>query len=175
ACACRPPDNRRRISTCRALYRDTPTLSVMNAPESASGLTMKKFAGSPAAAALARNVALPMKPFCRVVALQPAPLPTGLEVPALRHAKANGFGFRMARNPRLVELVQLLPVYIAGSPAEALFTPLKNARKIGSGDVPAAPVYANVLPLPPAMFACRFAWALRNSSTNPLLKMSNSL
>src|SRR5215470_18424610 len=116
-----PSANRRRSSTCSALYRDRPTLSVMNAPESASGLTMKKFAGSPAAAALARNVALPMKPFCRVVALQPAPLPTGLEVPALRQANANGFGLRMARNPRLVELVQLLPVYFVGSPAEALF------------------------------------------------------
>src|SRR5262250_1885844 len=99
----------------------------MNAPASASGLTMKKFAGNPAAAAFARNALLPMNPFCRFVLLQAC---------ALRHAKANGFGFRAARNPRLVELVQLLPVYFVGSPAEALFAPLKNARKIGSADVP---------------------------------------
>src|SRR5262249_14191705 len=127
---------------------------------------MKKFAGNPAAAALARKTPLPMNPFCRVVLLQAC---------ALRHAKANGFGLRTARNPRFVELVQLLPVYFVGSPAEALFAPLQYARKIGSGDGPGAPVNANVFPRPAAMFACRLAWALRNSSMNPLLKMSNSL
>ena len=77
---------------------------------------MKKFAGRPAARAFARNSALPMKPFCRVVSVQPA---------ALRHANANGFGFRAARNERVLLFVQFGPAYFAASPDEALFTPLK--------------------------------------------------
>src|SRR5438128_10249532 len=100
---------------------------------------MKKFAGRPAARAFARNSAFPMKPFCRVASVQPA---------ALRHANANGFGFCAARNERMLAFVQLAPVYLAGSPDEALFTALRYARKIGKGVVPAAPVYANVVPRP---------------------------
>src|SRR2546428_60594 len=126
---------------------------------------MKKFAGRPAAWAFARNNALPIKPFCRVVSVQPA---------ALRHANANGFGFCAARNERMLAFVQLGPVYLAASPDETLFTPLKYARKTGSGDVPGAPVYAKVLPRPATMFARRFVCAFLNSLRNPFPKMSNS-
>jgi len=52
----------------------------------------------------------------------------------------NGFGFCAARYPRNDELVQLAPEYCVASPALPLPCPLKYARKIGSGDVPAAPV-----------------------------------
>src|SRR5262245_63485529 len=120
-----------------------------------SGLAMKKFTGNPAAAALPRNVVLPMNPLPIVAAVQPA---------ALAHMNPYGFGFIAARKPRNVAFVQFVPLYRVGSPAPELFVPLKYARKIGSGDVPGAPVYANVLPRPAAMFACRFACAFRNSS-----------
>src|SRR5262249_51508035 len=153
-------------SCCSACYFVVPRLFVTFAPASVSGLAMKKFAGSPAAAALLRNVALPMKPFCRVVLLHPV---------ALRQANANGLGFSAARNAWFAELVQLPPMYFDVSPAEAAPTPLKYARKIGSGAVPGMPVYANVAPLPPAMLAARFACALRNSARKPFSLMLNSL
>src|SRR5437870_10575122 len=127
---------------------------------------MKKFPARPAASAFARNAAFPIKPFCRVVSVQPA---------AFRHANANGFGFCAAKNDRLLAFVQLGPVYLAASLDEALFTPLKYARKIGRGVVPGAPVYANVAPRPAAMFALRLACAFLNSLRNPLPKISNSL
>ena len=50
------------------------------------------------------------------------------------------------------------------------------ASMIGSGEVPVpAPLYANVLPLPAAMFAARFAWASLNSSRNPFSTVLYSL
>src|SRR5437899_8260432 len=127
----------------------------MFAPASVSGLAMKKLAGRPAAAAFVRNVALPMNPFCRLE-------PSDRHPAADKQAKANGFGFWMARNERLFAFVQLPPRYRLGSADSALFTPLKYARKIGSGEVPGAPVYAKVVPRPAAMFAWRFACAFLN-------------
>src|SRR6476620_3079401 len=109
----------------------------------------------PAAMPFARNPALPTKPLVEFV-----------------DAKPNGFGFIVARKPRNVEFVQFVPLYAVESPARDELIPFMNARKIGSGDVPGAPVYANVAPRPAAMFACRFACAFRNSFTKPLFLMS---
>src|SRR4029453_891308 len=112
----------------------------------------------PAAIALLRNVLLPMNP-----------------VAVLIEANPNGFGFIAARNPRFVALLYCVLTYLVGSPAWAAGTRSKNAAKTGSGEVPGAPVYANVLPRPAAMFACRLACAFRNSSTNPFVLMLISL
>src|SRR5262245_6834341 len=106
----------------------------------------------PAASALLRNVVLPRNPVVVFV-----------------EAKLNGFGLFAARNPRNVEFEKFALVYAAGLPALAAFTPWKNPRNVGSGLVPVAPVKANVLPLPAAMLACRFACAVRNSFRKPLL------
>jgi hypothetical protein len=57
----------------------------------------------------------------------------------------------------------------------AAFWPLKKARNAGSGAVPGAPVNANVLPRPAAMFAFRLACAWRNSLRKPFSTMLNSL
>src|SRR5688500_9792236 len=105
-----------------------------------SGLATKKFTGSPAAAALLRKVALPINPLASVAVVQPA---------ALLHMKPQGLGLRAARKPRKAALVQLAPVYAAALPALPAAWPLKCARKIGSGTVP-APVCANVAPRPAA-------------------------
>ena len=94
----------------------------MFAPPSRSGLTTKKFAGTPAAAAFALRVALPIRPV------------------VFADANPNGFGLRAARKPRNVELVQFAPEYAAVLPAWLDGWPLKNARNVGSGAVPAAPV-----------------------------------
>src|SRR5882672_4008895 len=59
-------------------------------------------------------------------------------------------------------------------PACPALTPFKYARKIGSGDVPGAPVYANVATPLAAIFARRFAWAFLNSSTKPFVMMFGS-
>src|SRR5262245_44588567 len=135
---------------------------------------MKKFAGRPAAATLARNVELPMKPCCRLLLVHPYDA-TVLGSGRPKQPNANGCGYRLARNPSSVEFIQLPPVYLEGSPACAAFTPFRYARKIGSGAVPGAPVYAKVLPSPAAMLAWRLACARRNSLTNPFSKISNSL
>src|SRR5207244_12514712 len=107
-----------------------PTLVVSRAPPSASGLATKKFDGNPAAAALLRNVVLPRRPFGIVPAVQPV---------GLLHMNPSGFGLWAARYPRKLALVQFAPTYCDASPALDPFCPLKYARKIGSGEVPAAP------------------------------------
>src|SRR5262245_50184509 len=101
--------------------------------------------------ALALNAALPTKPLVEFVDANP-----------------NGFGLIAARKPRFVALLNCVLEYCAGSLADAPPRPEKYARNVGNGDVPAAPVYAKVAPRPAAMFACRFACALRNSCAKPL-------
>jgi hypothetical protein len=71
---------------------------------------------------LFRSVALPISPVL------------------FAEAKPNGFGLRAARKPRNVAFVQFAPVYAPVLPAFPDGCPLKNARKIGSGTVPGAPV-----------------------------------
>src|SRR5439155_1186318 len=122
-----------------------------------SGLAMKKLDARPADAALARKVAFPMKPFCRVASVQPA---------ALRQANAKGFGLRAARNDRMLAFVQFGPTYLDESPDEPLFTPLKYARKIGSGAVPGAPVCANELG---SRFSMKVVGTLVSASVRPVL------
>src|SRR5262249_26042412 len=103
-----------------------------------------------------RNVALPMNPLLPV------------------DAKPYGFGLVCARNARNVLDVQLPPLYAAGLPACAADVPLKNARKVGSGLVPGAPVNANVLPRPAAWFAFRLFIASVNSLRKPFSTMFTS-
>src|SRR5690348_2414363 len=110
-----------------------------------SGLATKKFAGRPAASAFVRNDP-PRKPFDSVAAVHPVPGPA--TVGTVLHMKPHGFGFIIARKPWNVVLVQPVPVYLVVSPACDPGPPLRYARKMGSGDVPGAPVYANVAPRP---------------------------
>ncbi len=51
----------------------------------------------------------------------------------------------------------------------------KNANRVGSGTVPAAPMYWKVAPCPAAMLARRSCCALRNSLMNLFSKMFTSL
>src|SRR5438132_5429187 len=118
-----------------------------------SGLTTKKFAGNPALTAFVRWLAVP----CRLLATK------------------NGFGAYTASRFTYVAFVKLDDVYLLGSDTLAPPSPEKYARYVGSGDVPAAPVYANVLPRPAAMFAWRLACAFLNSPRNPFSTMLNSL
>src|SRR4029450_6368158 len=108
-----------------------------------------------------RNVDWPRNPFVTEAVVQPAigPPPVG----SVLHMNPHGFGFIAAREFRRVPLVQLAPESCAVSPACEPGLPLRNARKIGSGCVPGAPVYANVAPRPAARLAWRFAWAVRKS------------
>src|SRR5258705_11373833 len=96
-----------------------------------SGFAMNRFAGRPAAAALVRYLLSPRNPLDRFAVAHPV---------ALAHMNPCGLGLFAARKLRKVELVQSAPVYAAVLAACAAATPLKKARKVGSGDVPGAPV-----------------------------------
>ena len=126
-----------------------------------SGFATRKFDGSPAAIALARRAALLIRLYAKL----------GVVAFVLQH----GCGLNVASELMKVESVNDVDVYFAGSAACPEATPLKYARMIGSGDVPGAPVYANVLPRPAAMFACRLACAFRNSFRKPFSTMLISL
>ena len=94
---------------------------------STSGFATKKLAGRPALIAFCLNVALLRMPVLAVLL-----------------SKLNGSGLRAARNASSVALVQFAPLYAARLPACDAGWPFRYARRIGSGDVPAVPVYAKV-------------------------------
>src|SRR5688572_4206128 len=111
------------------------------APPSRSGLATKKFAGSPAAAAFVRNVALPSR----------------------SPASPFGFGLCIVKRARLAVFVHCVPEY--GVPV-----PLKNATNVGSVADPGIPgLNANehgllAAPQPAATCSCRLRCAFLNSA-----------
>ena len=118
----------------------------------------KKFDGRPASIAFCLNVALLRMPVLAVLL-----------------SRLNGNGLRAARNACSVAFVQFAPLYADPLTACDAGCPFRYASRMGSGEVPGAPVYAKVAPRPAAMFAARLACAFLNSLRKPFSKMSISL